>query len=228
LTAQLHSPEVPVDADIRLRAHAPADRCRVATAHRINYVHRPRRSRTTISFSDQVNARADSRLPPEQKSPTPIWGPCLCSRAAAPSRLLELDRPALSCSSRLGLRVSARERGQRAGDDMPGLPSTQGWEIVEAPVYSRWAEISDGDDAGGAGRGGSRRVAPASFAGCDDPGSSYAVVQRRCSRALEAVVVPAALDAVTLQLTLRRLRALPTASLGLLAPFFAVPFTRHV
>jgi hypothetical protein len=42
-----------------------------------------------------------------------------------------------------------------------------------------------------------------------------------------AVVVPAASNAVTLQLTLRRLRALPTASLGLLSPFIAVPFTRH-
>ena len=39
--------------------------------------------------------------------------------------------------------------------------------------------------------------------------------------------MPVRLDAVTLQLTLRRLRALPTVSLGLLAPFFAVPFTRH-
>jgi excisionase family DNA binding protein len=91
LTAQLHSPEVPVDADIRLRAHPPADRCRVATAHRINYVHRPRRSRTTISFSDQVNARADPRLPPEQQSPTPIWGPCSCSDAAAAPRVVQLS-----------------------------------------------------------------------------------------------------------------------------------------
>ena len=40
------------------------------------------------------------------------------------------------------------------------------------------------------------------------------------------VVVPAALDAITLQLTLRRLRALPTLSLGA-ATFCAVPFTRH-
>jgi hypothetical protein len=40
--------------------------------------------------------------------------------------------------------------------------------------------------------------------------------------------VPAALDAVTLQLTLRRLRALPTVSLGLLAPLVAMPFTSQV
>jgi hypothetical protein len=51
-------------------------------------------------------------------------------------------------------------------------------------------------------------------------------VQRTRSGALDAVVVPSALNAVTLQLTLRRLRALPTASVGLTA-FSAVPSTRH-
>jgi hypothetical protein len=69
-------------------------------------------------------------------------------------------------------------------------------------------------------------VGPASFAGCDDSRSHREAVQRTFSRALAAVVVPAALDAVTLQLTVRRLRALPTASLGL-ASVFAMPFICH-
>ena len=46
-------------------------------------------------------------------------------------------------------------------------------------------------------------------------------------KGIEAVVVPIAFEAVTLQLTLRRLRALPTASLGLLSRFLVVPFTHH-
>ena len=67
--------------------------------------------------------------------------------------------------------------------------------------------------------------------GHDAPLTSWGVsdwqpFSARAAESLEAVVVPIALDAVTLQLTLRRLRALPTASLGL-ASFSVVPFTRH-
>jgi hypothetical protein len=73
------------------------------------------------------------------------------------------------------------------------------------------------------------RLAGGCFAGGGENGdrvSRCPVGQRSCRRALEAVVLPAALDAVTLQLTLRRLLALPMASVGL-AAFFAAPFTRQ-
>lgn len=50
--------------------------------------------------------------------------------------------------------------------------------------------------------------------------------QRRRSRALQAVVVPRALDAVTLQLALRRLLAVPGGSV-VLAPLCPMPLTRQ-
>jgi hypothetical protein len=50
--------------------------------------------------------------------------------------------------------------------------------------------------------------------------------QRTRSRALQAVVVPAALEAVALQLAVRRMLALPAGSV-VLTPLCAMPSTRH-
>lgn len=100
------------------------------------------------------------------------------------------------------VRLALTASGQLAGS--PGLASSSGRRNCQYSI-----------------------VAAAGTTRADELGNQrFAAVQRTCSSALEAVVVPLALDAVTLQLTRRRLRPLPRISLDL-ASFSRVPFTRH-